>query len=161
MGVDHVAGNDVGLDVGIDDEVVATVVDDTAAAPLVESLLLAGVGPSLRPGPAGVEVCVVRGEGPRARRALGLPDPEPAQPGSATPAADRIGSSTPVARLAPPTGGTTARRAAMAGAAAPVVAARGLLTGSSPLLRTVLLVLAALVIVPVVAFFVSFKLAGG
>jgi hypothetical protein len=168
MGVDQLA--DVNS-AGHDDEVVTTVADEAAAGPVVEPLLLAGLGPSLRPGPDGVAVCVVRGEGPRARQALGLPEPEP---GAGTPSAPSPGASSPPASPmsasaaatgsrsgTAPVGGTAARRAALAGATAPVDAARGLLAGTSPLLRTVLLVLAALVVVPIVAFFVSYKLAGG
>jgi hypothetical protein len=137
---------------GHDDEVVATVADEAAARPLIEALLLAGVGPSLKPVPEGLAVCVVNGQGDRARRALGLPEEagEPAPSGSAPSAG------------APPTGptgvgGTSARRAAASTGAA--AAAGGIRSWST--VRVMAAFLLAMVLIPAVAFFVTFKLSGG
>ena len=63
--------SDDGFD-DLGDVVVTTVVDQDAARPLVETLLLAGLGPSLRESPSGLQVTVVEGQGERARQALGL-----------------------------------------------------------------------------------------
>jgi hypothetical protein len=138
---------------GHDDEVVATVADEGAARPVVESLLLAGVGPSLKSVPEGLAVCVVRGQGERARRALGLP---PASSDGASATATGAASAAGDIRGA----GTTARRAAAsfvsAGASGTGGGARSWST-----VRVMALFLLALVIVPAIAFFVSFKLAGG
>jgi len=133
---------------GHDDEIVATVADEDAARPLVESLLLAGVGPSLKPVPAGLAVCVVTGEGDRARKVLGLADQEHAESES--------GSLDPTSSHPDRAAGTSARRVAASRAPATAGGARNWST-----LQVLGLFLLALVIVPTIAFFVSFKLAGG
>jgi hypothetical protein len=132
---------------GHDDEIVATVADEDAARPLVESLLLAGVGPSLKPVPDGLAVCVVTGEGDRARRVLGLADEE---------LTAASGSLDPTSSHPDRTAGTSARRAAASSAPVTVGGARNWST-----VQVLGLFLLALVIIPAIAFFVSFKLAGG
>jgi hypothetical protein len=128
-------------DAGIDDEVVATVSDHDEARPMVESLLLAGLGPSLRDGPAGVEVTVVAGQGRRARQVLGLPDAEPVGPVPSAP-----------------------RRSLASVLGSPAVAAT---TDGSPVrdrsstVRALVIFAVALVVIPAVAFYISFKVAGG
>jgi len=128
---------------GSDDEVVTTVPDEDAARPVVESLLLAGVGPSLREVADGVAVCVVAGEGERARRVLGLDAP--------------VDPSAVLGALAvsPSAAGSAARRSA-AGAAAPADVPAGWST-----MRIIALFVLALMVIPVIAFYVSFRVAGG
>jgi hypothetical protein len=139
---------------GHDDEVVATVADEDAARPLVESLLLAGVGPSLKPVPDGLAVCVVNGQGDRARKALGLPteSPDPAAAGSSPTNPGASGGVTGSA-------GTTARRAAAGLTSMGTGGAGGVRSWST--IKVMALFLVGLVLIPAIAFFVSFKLAGG
>jgi len=138
---------------GHDDEVVATVADEAAARPLVESLLLAGVGPSLKPVPDGLAVCVVNGQGDRAREALGLPAESTGPSGTGSIAAE---STSGMAGTA----GTSARRVA---AALTSTGSAGVAGGvrSWSTAKVVALFLLGLVVIPAIAFFVSFKLAGG
>jgi hypothetical protein len=139
---------------GHDDEVVATVADEDAARPLVESLLLAGVGPSLKPVSEGLAVCVVNGQGDRARQALGLPteSSDPAATGASSSTWRASGSVTG-------SGGTTARRATAGLTSMGAGGGGGLRSWST--IKVMALFLVGLVLIPAIAFFVSFKLAGG
>ncbi|MCD9623699.1 hypothetical protein [Rhabdothermincola salaria] len=123
------------------DEVIAVVADHEEARPLVESLLLAGLGPSLRDVSAGVEVTVVAGQGRRARQVLGLPDAEPVDPSPAPPRR--------------PLGGVLGSPAAAAPTDGPPVRDR------ASTLRALVIFAVALVVIPAVAFYISFKVAGG
>lgn len=158
-----------------------TVADEQAARPVVEALLLAGIGPGLRPGPGGVEVTVVRGEGARARAALGLGDAEAEDGIEAVPPAARPGAAPTVAPSWPAEDAalTPGAAAARAAAVAADLAGRsgtnarkarldraGVDTASSRSSRRSTFVylgvfLLALVLIPAVAFFISFKAAGG
>jgi hypothetical protein len=160
---------------GHDDEVVTTVSDHEAARPVVEALLLAGLGPNVRPTADGVEITVVRGDGGRARRALGIPDPVTPEGGASSasgpPAAWSEGEGvTPgaaaarAAALGAPVGeGSTPPSAGSDAAPATLTPGPG---GADPTRRRTTVIylavfLLALVVVPAVAFFLSFKAAGG
>lgn len=126
------------------DEVVATVADADEARPLIESLLLAGLGPSLRDGPTGTEITVVTGQGGRARQVLGLPGAASEPPGGA--------------RSKPGPGGVRSP-----GGEGPGIAPTSALDAirRSSTVRALVIFAIALVVIPTVAFFVSYKLAGG
>jgi hypothetical protein len=138
-----------------EDEVVAVLDDEAAARPVVEALLLAGLGPSTRPGPDGtVEVTVVAGQGPRAVEVLAAPDPDPGPFADVLPEADGVRgpewSSEPA--------GTAAREARRR--------AREVDGGEAPgprygIVRVLLLFAVAMVVIPALAFYISFKASGG
>ncbi len=139
------------------DEVVALVEDDVAARPLVETLLLAGLGPSTRPGPEGmVEVTVVGGQGERAHEVLDAPDPTPGPlpDGNPEPADGAVRgpgwSSQPA--------GTTARAARHKAVA---VDDDELERPRYRLLWVLLVFAVAMVVLPTLAFYISFKASGG
>ena len=112
------------------DEVVAAVADDEEARPLIETLLLAGLGPSTRPGLNGtVEVTVVAGQGGRARAALEGPESAPAPFVDVTP------------EISDPDDGAGRPRYSM--------------------LRVLLLFAVAMVGLPVLAFYISYRVSGG
>ena len=126
--------------VGDQDEVVATVADHDDARPLVESLLLAGLGPSVRDTPHGVEVTVVAGQGRRAREVLGLAEEDPAPPAPA-PRRSLVNPFGPGPGAAPSGDAPVADRSSTA--------------------RALVIFAVALVVIPAVAFYISFKVAGG
>jgi hypothetical protein len=138
--------SDDGFD-AVSDEVVATVADHDAARPIVETLLLAGLGPSLRDSPAGLQVTVVAGQGERAREALGLAPASPAR-ASSEQLAGRPGEVTGSATTTSPPSPATATRARGGG-------------DRSSTLRVVVIFAVALVVIPALAFYISFRAAGG
>jgi hypothetical protein len=138
--------SDDGFD-AVSDEVVATVADHDAARPLVETLLLAGLGPSLRESPAGLQVTVVAGQGDRARRALGLAPASPAPAGNEQ-LTGRPGEVTGSGTTTSPPSPATATLASGGGD-----------RGST--IRVVVIFAVALVVIPALAFYISFRAAGG
>jgi len=150
-------------DAGAHDEVVATVGTRDEARPIVESLLLAGLGPSLRDVPAGVEVAVVAGQGARAREVLGLGDAvAPGSPLTGSRGAGTVTTGAPAGGLGPTGGGGDPTTD---GSGPPVAARpRGVLFSAgdrSSNVRALVIFAVALVVVPAVAFYISFRVAGG
>lgn len=126
---------------GDQDEVVAAVADHDDARPLVESLLLAGLGPSVRETTDGVEVTVVAGQGRRAREVLGLAEEDPAPSAPPPPRRSLVNPFGPGPAAAPPGDAPVADRSSTA--------------------RALVIFAVALVVIPAVAFYISFKVAGG
>jgi hypothetical protein len=141
---------------GNDDEVVAVVADEDAARSVVEALLLAGLGPGTRPGRDGLEVTVVAGQGERAREVLGAPEPETSPfvpsvpPTSEAPTRGPEWSSSPA--------GTAARAARRRDDAPEEEGATGPRFG---MVRVLVLFGIALILIPAIAFYISYRVAGG
>ncbi len=114
------------------------VTDDDAARLMVQQLLLAGLGPSTRDVPAGVEIVVVAGQGERARRTLGIVDAD-------------TDSATDRSAVMP---GFTSREGRRA-----LVAQVGDTGGRSGQVRTFVIFGVALLVIPAVTFFITYTLA--
>lgn len=139
------------------DEVVALVADEAEARPLIETLLLAGLGPSTRPGPEEtVEVTVVAGQGERAREVLDAPDPTPGPFAEVAPEPADGAVRGPEWSSQP--AGTTARAARRK---AVNVVDDDVERPRYRLLRVLLVFAVAMVVIPALAFYISFKASGG
>ncbi len=135
----------------------ALVADEDAARPVIEALLLAGLGPSTRPGAEGtVEVTVVAGQGERAREVLDAPDPTPGPFADVAP--DPADDAVRGPEWSSQPAGTTARAARRQA----VDIDDGAVDRPRYRLLRVLLVFAlAMVVIPALAFYISFKASGG